>query len=52
MGLANNQLTGEIPAELSKLTKLYAVTLGANRLTVEIPAELGKSHQASEAVPV
>ena len=39
--LYNNQLTGEIPAELGDLTNLEQLLLSNNQLTGEIPAELG-----------
>ena len=37
----DNQLTGEIPAELGSLTNLTDLRLTSNQLTGEIPAELG-----------
>ena len=39
--LDSNHLTGEIPAELGRLTSLEWLYLYNNRLTGEIPAELG-----------
>ena len=39
--LDDNQLTGEIPAELGNLTNLEVLSLSNNQLTGEIPAELG-----------
>ena len=39
--LGNNQLTGEIPAELGSLAKLEWVSLNQNQLTGKIPSELG-----------
>ena len=42
LGLTDNGLTGEIPAELGKLANLERLHLYSNRLTGEIPAELGK----------
>ena len=39
--LANNQLTGAIPAELGNLANLQRLILGNNQLTGAIPAELG-----------
>ena len=42
LDLRNNQLTGEIPEELSQLTQLESLALGSNRLKVEIPEELGQ----------
>ena len=39
--LGDNQLTGEIPAELGSLTELEWVSLSQNQLTGEIPSELG-----------
>ena len=41
LNLYNNQLTGEIPAELGSLTSLEGLRLYNNQLTGEIPAELG-----------
>ena len=41
LSLYNNQLTGEIPAELGNLTNLEGLQLRTNQLTGEIPAELG-----------
>ena len=40
--LYNNQLTGEIPAELGQLSNLESLHLQHNRLTGPIPAELGQ----------
>ena len=42
LDLRNNQLTGEIPEELSQLPQLESLALGSNRLKVEIPEELGQ----------
>ena len=42
LDLRNNQLTGEIPVELSQLAQLESLALGSNRLKVEIPEELGQ----------
>ena len=39
--LSENQLTGEIPAELGNLANLERLVLDNNQLTGEIPAELG-----------
>ena len=39
--LSSNQLGGEIPAALSKLTRLTDLSLWGNRLSGEIPADLG-----------
>ena len=41
LSLYDNQLTGEIPAELGNLTNLEGLDLFSNQLTGEIPAELG-----------
>ncbi len=41
LDLQDNQLTGEIPAELGNLTNLRRLDLWGNQLTGEIPAELG-----------
>ena len=38
----NAGLTGQIPAEIGRLTNLTLLTLGHNRLTGGIPAEIGK----------
>ncbi len=40
--LRDNLLTGEIPAELGKLSNLPVLWLGNNQLTGEIPKELGR----------
>ena len=39
--LGGNQLSGEIPPELGKLTSLTLLRLGGNQLSGEIPPELG-----------
>ena len=39
--LPNNNLAGEIPAELGSLSNLQGLDLGGNQLSGEIPAELG-----------
>ena len=41
LSLSNNQLSGEIPAELGNLAYLRNLELGGNQLSGEIPAELG-----------
>ena len=41
LSLYDNQLTGEIPAELGDLPSLEVLSLYDNQLTGEIPAELG-----------
>ena len=45
LDLRNNQLTGEIPAELSQLAQLESLALGSNQLTGEIPVELSQLPQ-------
>ncbi len=40
-GPSENQLSGEIPAELGSLSNLRELRLGSNDLSGEIPAELG-----------
>ena len=42
MSLDRNQLTGEIPAELSQLSQLWALHLQHNQLKEAIPGELGQ----------
>ena len=42
LNLSDNQLTGEIPAELGNLAHLRELYLGRNQLTGAIPAELGR----------
>ena len=39
--LYDNQLTGEIPPELGRLSNLTGLFLHGNQLTGEIPPELG-----------
>ena len=41
LGLTNNQLAGEMPAELGNLTGLNSLSLNVNQLSGGIPAELG-----------
>ena len=41
LDLYDNELTGEIPAELGSLTNLVGLSLYRNELTGEIPVELG-----------
>ena len=40
--LSELRLSGEIPADLSRLSKLKTLSLGGNRLTGEIPIELSR----------
>ena len=42
LDLSDNQLTGAIPTELSKLTNLVTLDLNGNQLTGPIPTELSK----------
>jgi len=42
VGLGANQLTGEIPSELSELSNLEILNLRSNQLTGEIPVELSE----------
>ena len=48
LNLRRNQLTGEIPVELSQLSQLQRLGLHYNQLTGEIPAELGQLSQLQE----
>ena len=41
LSLGNNQLSGEMPAELGNLLSLERLDLGGNQLSGELPAELG-----------
>ena len=41
LNLANNNLTGSIPAELGELANLQSLSLNGNELSGPIPAELG-----------
>ena len=42
LDLSDNQLSGEIPAELGSLSNLESLTLHGNRLSGEIPLQLGR----------
>ena len=46
--LAENELSGEIPAELGNLTQLKELFLFGNKLSGEIPAELGRLTNLTE----
>ena len=48
LNLHQNQLTGEIPAELGSLTNLSVLDLAENQLTGEIPTELGSLSNLQE----
>ena len=48
LDLYGNQLTGEIPAEIGRLTQLQWLGLDGNQLTGEIPVELGQLLQLGE----
>ena len=41
LSLYDNELSGEIPSELGRLTNLRALRLDGNELSGEIPPELG-----------
>ena len=45
LDLGGNSLTGEIPAEIGRLTQLRELYLARNQLTGEIPTELGRLSQ-------
>ena len=45
LSLFSNQLTGEIPVELSQLSQLQYLSLSSNQLTGEIPVELSQLSQ-------
>ena len=48
LDLYDNELTGEIPAELGSLTNLVGLSLYRNELTGEIPVELGSLTNLAE----
>ena len=45
LDVGGNGLTGEIPAEIGRLTQLRELYLARNQLTGEIPTELGRLSQ-------
>lgn len=45
LNLANNNLTGQIPAELYQLENLFELDLGTNELAGHIPEEIGNLKQ-------
>jgi len=46
LNLANNQLRGEIPSEIGKLTKVNILELAENELTGQIPSDIGMLYNA------
>ena len=51
LSLSENQLTGEIPAELGNLFNLQELSLNENQLTGEIPPELGGLSNLTDGCP-
>ena len=49
LSLGNNQLSGEMPAELGNLLSLERLDLGGNQLSGELPAELGSLLSLAES---
>ena len=49
--LSENQLSGEIPAELGSLSNLISLILDNNALSGEIPAELGSLSNLISLIP-
>lgn len=62
MELSDNELSGEMPAELGRLTNLESLDIRNNQLSGQIPAEMGQAfslrrlylsrNELSECIPV